>query len=202
MEEEGEEDAVRGGHHVAKRARKNKSVVAVFDDAARTEYLTGFRKRKNKRRKVAEAEKQVKERQKRLQLRKERRAAMKLAQGNQGECDADEVLNEGEEVEIDDNENLKVSGTTTYDDGDTTVIVTTCSLEPDDHTDYMQSHDRPPSTMLGKRPGIPLGTTLPKKAVSVNKKQRVVSQKRTKKLTRRERSVPKNQRAKKGGRRK
>jgi hypothetical protein len=36
MEEEGEEDAVRGGHHVAKRARKNKSVVAVFDDAART----------------------------------------------------------------------------------------------------------------------------------------------------------------------
>jgi hypothetical protein len=71
MEEEGEEDAVRGGHHVAKRARKNKSVVAVFDDAARTEYLTGFRKRKNKRRKVAEAEKQVKERQKRLQLRKE-----------------------------------------------------------------------------------------------------------------------------------
>jgi hypothetical protein len=35
------------------------------------EYLTGFRKRKNKRRKVAEAEKQVKERQKRLQLRKE-----------------------------------------------------------------------------------------------------------------------------------
>jgi hypothetical protein len=35
---------------------------------------------------------------------------MKLAQGNQGECDADEVLNEGEEVEIDDNENLKVSG--------------------------------------------------------------------------------------------
>jgi hypothetical protein len=72
--------------------------------------LTGFRKRKNKRRKVAEAEKQVKERQKRLQLRKERRAAMKLAQGNQGECDADEVLNEGEEVEIDDNENLKVSG--------------------------------------------------------------------------------------------
>jgi hypothetical protein len=35
---------------------------------------------------------------------------MKLAQGNQGECDADEVLNEGEEVEIDDNKNLKVSG--------------------------------------------------------------------------------------------
>lgn len=33
--------------------------------------MTGFRKRKNKRRKVAEAEKQVKERQKRLQLRKE-----------------------------------------------------------------------------------------------------------------------------------
>ncbi len=35
---------------------------------------------------------------------------MKLAQGNPGECDADEVLNEGEEVEIDDNKNLKVSG--------------------------------------------------------------------------------------------
>jgi hypothetical protein len=35
-EEEGEEDVVRGGHHAAKRARKNKSVIAVFDDAART----------------------------------------------------------------------------------------------------------------------------------------------------------------------
>jgi hypothetical protein len=51
-----------------------------------------------------------------------------------------------------------------------------------------------------------LGTILPKKSISINKKQRVVSQKRTKKLTRkftrRERSVPKNQQFKKGGRRK
>jgi len=33
-----------------------------------------------------------------------------------------------------------VARTTTYDDGNTTVIVTKCSLEPDNHPDNVDNH--------------------------------------------------------------
>ena len=39
--------------HVAKRARRDKAVEAVFDEASRREFLTGFHKRKTQRRKAA-----------------------------------------------------------------------------------------------------------------------------------------------------
>ncbi len=38
-----------------------------------------------------------------------------------------------------------VARTTTYDDGNTTVIVTKCSLEPDNHPDNVEQHDEPPA---------------------------------------------------------
>lgn len=38
-----------------------------------------------------------------------------------------------------------VARTTTYDDGNTTVIVTKCSLEPDNHIDNVKQHDEPPA---------------------------------------------------------
>lgn len=96
-----------------------------------------------------------------------------------------------------------VAGTTTYDDGDTTIVVTTCSLEPENEAEtVLVNHGRLPKTVLGKRAAMPLGATQPKKLKSVNKPKKVVSEKRKKKLSRREKSVPKNQRSKKGGKRK
>lgn len=100
-----------------------------------------------------------------------------------------------------------IAGITTYDDGDTTIVVTTCSLDPAEDEDEDFEEDVPkqiqkPKTLLGKRASVPLGATQPKKAKSVNKPKKILSEKRTKKLSRREKSVPKNQRSKKGGRRK
>jgi hypothetical protein len=94
-----------------------------------------------------------------------------------------------------------VAGTTTYDDGDTTIVVTTCSLDPEDEEeeddqDAPGRHVQKSKTLLGKRASVPLGATQPKKP------KKIVSEKRIKKLSRREKSVPKNQRSKKGGRRK
>jgi hypothetical protein len=42
-----------------------------------------------------------------------------------------------------------VARTTTYDDGNTTVIVTTCSLEPDNHPDNVKQHNEPPAFQRG-----------------------------------------------------
>jgi hypothetical protein len=91
-----------------------------------------------------------------------------------------------------------VAGTTTYDDGDTTIVVTTCSLDPEDEEeeddqDAPGRHVQKSKTLLGKRASVPLGATQPKKAKSVNKPKKIVSEKRIKKLSRREKSVPKNQ---------
>lgn len=199
------------GHHITKRYRKNKFAVAVFDEKARQEFLTGFRKRKNKRRKVAAQQNDIKERQRRLQERKEIREAKKAAlleQMPKPAANAEEVNEtEAEESELAQDDAPNVSGTTTYDDGDSTILVTTCSLDPDDDDAEEDHHDAPkhtqkPKTLLGKRASVPLGATQPKKAKSVNKPKKIVSEKRKKKLSRREKSVPKNQRSKKGGRRK
>lgn len=91
-----------------------------------------------------------------------------------------------------------VAETTTYDDGDTTIVVTTSTLATDDVEDvHVEPSTRKPKTVLGKRASVPLGATQPKKSKSVNKPKKIQSEKRTKKLTRREKSVPKNQRPKK-----
>ncbi|KAL5019051.1 hypothetical protein ScPMuIL_004773 [Solemya velum] len=45
----------------------------VFDDTARKDYLTGFHKRKNERRKRAQHEQKEKEREERIELRKQKR---------------------------------------------------------------------------------------------------------------------------------
>ena len=89
-----------------------------------------------------------------------------------------------------------VAETTTYDDGDTTIVVTTSTLATDDVEDVEPS-TRKPKTVQGKWTSVPLGATQPKKSKSVNKPKKIQSEKRTKKLTRREKSVPKNQRPKK-----
>lgn len=92
-----------------------------------------------------------------------------------------------------------VAETTTYDEGDMTIVVTTSTLATDDVEDveHVEPSTRKPKTVLGKRASVPLGATQPKKSKSVNKPKKIQSEKRMKKLTRREKSVPKNQRPKK-----
>ena len=56
---------------------KREKVVLVFDEKDRRNFLTGFRKRKNARRKKAQEECRKKEEEKRKQLREEKREALR-----------------------------------------------------------------------------------------------------------------------------
>ncbi|CAB4011639.1 Hypothetical predicted protein [Paramuricea clavata] len=56
---------------------KREKVILVFDEKDRRDFLTGFRKRKNARRKKAQEENQKKEEEKRKQLREEKREALR-----------------------------------------------------------------------------------------------------------------------------
>ncbi|GAQ83007.1 hypothetical protein KFL_001320150 [Klebsormidium nitens] len=125
-------DDERAMRHVNKRARKAKGVVAVFDENARREFVTGFRKRKQQRRKQAEKENIEKERKKRIQIRKERRLAEQanIAEAGKGAqlMSADDVAGKesdaGEPPEEDDAKE-RLEDVVVYDDAAavTTVII-------------------------------------------------------------------------------
>ncbi|KAI5067455.1 hypothetical protein GOP47_0017983 [Adiantum capillus-veneris] len=133
-EEENEQEAGGGGavvgRHLSKRARKNKGLVIVFDADARKEFVTGFQKRKKKRRKLAEQQKQLKDRQKRLQERRERRLAMAEALGQSESKDAaEEDMRSPDSNESD--QGCKGNGTVMYEDKDATTVVNTYSIDMD-----------------------------------------------------------------------
>lgn len=58
-------------HHVAKRRQRNKALEVVFDPTSHKEYITGFRKRKQQRRKEALSALEKRQRQQRLEERAE-----------------------------------------------------------------------------------------------------------------------------------
>lgn len=58
-------------HHVAKRKQRNKALEVVFDPTSHKEYITGFRKRKQQRRKEALSVLEKRQRQQRLEERAE-----------------------------------------------------------------------------------------------------------------------------------
>ncbi|KAL4537194.1 hypothetical protein Ndes2526B_g04897 [Nannochloris sp. 'desiccata'] len=66
-----------GDDHMSKRKQRNKALEIVFDPSAHKEYITGFRKRKQARRKDALSNLEKKQRQQRIEERAERRLAQK-----------------------------------------------------------------------------------------------------------------------------
>ncbi|KAL5579323.1 hypothetical protein UlMin_011765 [Ulmus minor] len=119
------------GRHIRKRALRNKALSISFDEKDLRDYVTGFHKRKKKRRKEALKQQGEAERRKRIDLRKKRKqerdyviyggAAPPASDGteeNQGDIEEDE---DGEPV-------ASISGTTTYDNGDFKVTVTTSEI--------------------------------------------------------------------------
>eukprot|EP00959_Pyramimonas_sp_CCMP1952_P019318 408392-Pyramimonas_sp.AAC.1 len=65
--------------HISKRKRRNKGEVVTFDPEAHKEWITGFRKRKQQRRKAADKALVDKETRKRQQDKKEKREELKAA---------------------------------------------------------------------------------------------------------------------------
>ena len=75
------------GVHVPKGRRRNKAVEVKFDPAQHKEYLTGFRKRKDQRRKRAAKALERKAREEKAQFQKDKRARL-LAQLRKSGFDA------------------------------------------------------------------------------------------------------------------
>lgn len=136
--------------HVGKRARSNAGVVAVFDENARRDFVTGFRKRKQERRNQALVEQEKKIRGKRIRERAERRLQLKIARGGEKENGDTEVeqLETGDVPEWSSGEEFKrnggggvndfsekgqhdaFEGITKYNGAETTTIVTTTVIDP------------------------------------------------------------------------
>lgn len=143
MAMEEEEEGEGGGAarvatvHIKKRALRNNALAISFNDKDLRDYVTGFHKRKKKRRKEGQRQLQEKERLKRIEQRKKRKLEKELAlyggalpQENPPD-NGDEF---GGEVGADDDfePNASVSGTKTYDNGDATITVTTSELSHED----------------------------------------------------------------------
>ncbi|CAH9130907.1 unnamed protein product [Cuscuta epithymum] len=134
LEEEGEQ--VPRGRHIKKRALRNKSLSVSFDEKDLQEFVTGFHKRKKKRRKEAQQKIHEADRRKRIESRKKRRLERQMvtnggvlpdygAQPIEHEEDGDE---DDEDDIGSDFPKAHVSGTTMYDNGDVQVTVTTSEI--------------------------------------------------------------------------
>ncbi|VFQ81672.1 unnamed protein product [Cuscuta campestris] len=127
------------GRHIKKRALKNKSLSISFDEKDLREFVTGFHKRKKKRRKEAQQKLQEADRRKRIEIRKERRLERQLVADDGVLPDSTAEPGEHKEDAHEDNEdemesdclNPLVSGTTMYDHGDVQITVTTSEITPE-----------------------------------------------------------------------
>ncbi|ERN07274.1 hypothetical protein AMTRI_Chr12g274350 [Amborella trichopoda] len=138
MEEE--DDAIPekyslGIRHVKKRALKNKALTIAFNDKDLRDYVTGFHKRKKKRRKIAEQQNQEKERLRRIEQRQKRKleresalnggpGAVENPVSSSGACRSDSE---------EDGDHAPISETTTYDNEDMIITVRTSEIIPEDN---------------------------------------------------------------------
>eukprot|EP00899_Mesostigma_viride_P015636 jgi/Mesvir1/24073/Mv10795-RA.1 len=126
-------------HHIAKRARRNKGCVITFDEKDRKEFVNGFHKRKQLRRKFAENQQKEKKRRIRLQERKERREALKEALAKGSENLGEDATAEGEGDDDEDEGELDKEGepaTVTYTTTTgSSVCVVTSGLEEREERD-------------------------------------------------------------------
>ncbi|XP_039136483.1 ribosomal RNA-processing protein 17 [Dioscorea cayenensis subsp. rotundata] len=119
--------------HIKKRALRNKSLSVSFDEKNLKDFVTGFHKRKKKRRKEAQRQLQEKVRLKRIEARKQRKLEREMGL-HDGNINEDPEPNDvgGDGVEEGADITASVFETKTYETGDTTIRVTTSELPRDD----------------------------------------------------------------------
>ncbi|CAN4087122.1 unnamed protein product [Withania somnifera] len=156
------------GRHIKKRALKNKALTISFDEKDLKDFVTGFHKRKKRRRKEAQVQLEEAPRRKRIEARKKRKEEREFAifggvapDSGAGNDVPDEDLDDEEENEP----NATVSGTTTYDNGDVQVIVTTSEISREEEESPAQV--LPPSALV-QHAG---GTRNSKRDIPVSKKR-------------------------------
>ncbi|KAF8728691.1 hypothetical protein HU200_017963 [Digitaria exilis] len=120
--------------HIKKRSLKNKALSVTLDKKALRDFVTGFHKRKKKRRKEAQKVLQEKERKKRIEDRKRRKQEKEIAMYGRVLSSDDVRLenedndNDGEEIENDES----LPEIKTYEDDATRITVTTSVITPED----------------------------------------------------------------------
>ncbi|KAJ6811009.1 ribosomal RNA-processing protein 17 [Iris pallida] len=143
--------------HIKKRSLKNKSLSVSFSEKDLKDYVTGFHKRKKKRRKEAQKQIEEKVRLKRIEARKKRKQEKELAMyGGTLEnqlapgSEPDDLNNDGEENQLD---TASVSETKTYETGFTTITVTTSELGCEDD-DLMPAHPGPKQSIAVEKNNV------------------------------------------------
>ncbi|CAL4922678.1 unnamed protein product [Urochloa decumbens] len=109
--------------HINKRALKNKALSVTLDKKALKDFVTGFHKRKKKRRKEAQKVLQEKERKKRIEARKRRKQEKEIALYGRVLSSDDAGL---------ENEDIVDDEIKTYEDDATRITVTTSEITPED----------------------------------------------------------------------
>ncbi|OEL36900.1 hypothetical protein BAE44_0002081 [Dichanthelium oligosanthes] len=120
--------------HIKKRSLKNKALSVTLDKKALRDFVTGFHKRKKKRRKEAQKVLQEKERKKRIQDRKRRKQEKEIAlygrvlSSDDAGLENEDIGDDAEEVENDES----LSEIKTYEDDVTRITVTTSEIAGED----------------------------------------------------------------------
>ncbi|CAL4914415.1 unnamed protein product [Urochloa decumbens] len=120
--------------HINKRALKNKALSVTLDKKALKDFVTGFHKRKKKRRKEAQKVLQEKERKKRIEARKRRKQEKEIAlygrvlSSDDAGLENEDIVDDGEDIENDE----PLSEIKTYEDDATRITVTTSEITPED----------------------------------------------------------------------
>ncbi|KAF0913515.1 hypothetical protein E2562_023257 [Oryza meyeriana var. granulata] len=155
--------------HIKKRSLKNKALSVSLDKKALKDFVTGFHKRKKKRRKEAQKILQEKERRKRIEDRKRRKQEKEIALYGRvlssDNADGEDFENDGDEMETDDLPEPEVK---TYEDGGTKITVTTSEIIREDDDDLGPKRVAPASTSYAnKSPSM-----VPKKSASLGVKKK------------------------------
>ncbi|XP_074269949.1 uncharacterized protein LOC141592949 [Silene latifolia] len=164
-----------GNSHVSKRSLRNKSLSVSFDEKDLKDFVGGFQKRKKKRRKEAYRKQEEAGRRKHLEIRKQRRKEKENAlyggappPEKDGEAD-DEDTEQNDESELIPSVSEVFEGTTTYENGDVMVTVTTSDLTRKEEEDrpLTKSTSLPPAFTkgAGKQHNIPVRKKKPMKKV-------------------------------------
>lgn len=117
--------------HIKKRALKNKSLSVSFNEKDLKDYVTGFHKRKKKRRKEALHKQEEAKRRKRIELRKKRKLERDFVTfGGLPPSTGPDAIESDEEHEDEEaiQQVASVSGTAMYDNGDMQIVVTTSEI--------------------------------------------------------------------------
>ncbi|XP_054803876.1 ribosomal RNA-processing protein 17 [Prosopis cineraria] len=157
------------GRHLKKRALKNKALAVGFNEKDLKDYVTGFHKRKKKRRKEAQRKQEEAERWKRIELRKKRRLEKELAlYGGVLPTTDPEPDDEVDGNEEDKEQVESLSGRRTYENDDVKVTVITSEIGHEEET-YPRERIVSHPVVADKKHNVPIKHKKPFKKVAKRK---------------------------------